>query len=105
MVRYFYFSTFDERFFSRGLSKVCSFLCSTFVEQDCSRGVMPALLSPEGQIETALRELDCSGRNFVEVCKELNVQVSHGKLSEALNGKSQFDEQTARRLLEVANEL
>lgn len=66
---------------------------------------MPALLSPEGQIETTLRELDCSGRNFVEVCKELNVQVSHGKLSEALNGKSQFDEQTARRLLEVANEL
>jgi hypothetical protein len=66
---------------------------------------MPALLSPEGQIETMMRELDCSGRNFVEVCKELNVQVSHGKFSEALNGKSQFDEQTARRLLEVANEL
>ncbi len=60
---------------------------------------MPATFSPEARIENGLRVLMCSGRNFVDVAKSLNVKISHGGLSEGL--KKGFDRGTPEKLLEV----
>jgi len=60
-----------------------------------------AVFSPEGRLEAGLRELDCSGRNFVDIAKSLGARIAHGPFSEALNGKKPFDSDTAERLLEV----
>ena len=65
---------------------------------------MPTSLSPEGRIEAGLRDLECSGRNFVEIARSLNVQISHGPFSEALSGKKAFDAVPAEKLLALLAE-
>jgi hypothetical protein len=62
---------------------------------------LPATYSPEGRIENGLRELSCSGRNFVEIARAHGVKVSHGKFSECLNDKGRFDESTGEALLDL----
>ena len=66
---------------------------------------MPAAYSNEGRIITALRELDIPARNFVDLAKSLNVQISHGRFSEALNDKTRLDDATGTELLELLGEL
>jgi hypothetical protein len=61
--------------------------------------------STEGKIETGLRKLECSGRNFVEIAKTLNVQVGHGPFSEALNGKTRFNDTTGENLIELLDDM
>jgi len=64
-----------------------------------------AALSPEGKLETGLRELGCSGRNFVEIAKALGARIAHGPFSEALNGKKGFDREIGAKLLEVLDRM
>ena len=66
---------------------------------------MPATYSNEGRIMTALRELDIPARNFVDLAKSLNIQISHGRLSEALNDKTRLDDETGAKLVELLSEL
>lgn len=67
---------------------------------------MRAMLSPEARIESRLRELECSGRNLVEIGKTLGVRVSHGPFSEALSGKGKsFDHETAEKLLDLLRQM
>jgi hypothetical protein len=66
---------------------------------------MPATFSNEGRILTALHELDIPARNFVDIAKSLNVQISHGRLSEALNDKTRLDDATGTKLVELLSEL
>ena len=60
---------------------------------------MPATFSPEQRIESGLRVLGCSGRNFVEIAKTLGVKISHGGFSEQVN--KSFDRDTADMLLGI----
>jgi hypothetical protein len=66
-----------------------------------------ATFSTEGKLEAGLRALQppCSGRNFVEIARALNIQIAHGPFSEALNGKARFNETTGEKLLELLGEL
>jgi hypothetical protein len=69
-----------------------------------------ATCSPEGKISTALHELmlrepKFAARNLVDLGKLFSIQISHGTFSEALNGKTRLNSQTAERLLELINEL
>lgn len=66
---------------------------------------MPTAFSTEGKIETGLRELECSGRNFVEIARARNIQISHGPFSEALNGKSRFNDAAGEQLLELLKDM
>jgi hypothetical protein len=66
---------------------------------------MPTALSNEGRILTSLRELDLPARNFVDLAKSLNVSISHGRLSEALNDKTCLDDATGTKLIELLSEL
>lgn len=66
---------------------------------------MPATFSPEGRIDAGLRELGCSGRNFVDIAKNLNVRIAQGPFSEALSGKKPFDTATAEKLLVVLDRM
>jgi len=60
-----------------------------------------AALSPEGRLETGLRDLNCSGRSFVEIGKALGARIAHGPFSEALSGKKPLDRETGTRLLDI----
>jgi hypothetical protein len=66
---------------------------------------MQATYSNEGRIITTLRELDIPARNFVDIAKSLNLQISHGRFSEALNAKSRLDDATGTKLVELLGEL
>lgn len=66
---------------------------------------MVAALSPEGRIDTGLRSLQCSGRNFIEIAKALGARVGTGSFSESLNGKRTFDRETGERLLEILSRM
>ena len=66
---------------------------------------MPAAYSNEGRILTSLRDLELPARNFVDIAKSLNIQISHGRLSEALNDKIRLDDSTGVALLELVGEL
>jgi hypothetical protein len=66
---------------------------------------MPATLSPEGKLITALSNIDCSAQAFVRICTEIGVETSIRKVSEAFNDKTTFDSALAAQLLDVAAEL
>jgi hypothetical protein len=66
---------------------------------------MPATFSPEAQIDIALRDLDCSGRSFVDIARAAGVQIAHGPFSEALNGKKAFERNVADRLTRLVVEM
>jgi hypothetical protein len=62
---------------------------------------MPSTFSLEGRIDTALRELGCGGRPFVDIARDLGVRIAHGPFSEAMTDKKAFDNETGERLLDV----
>jgi hypothetical protein len=66
-----------------------------------------ALLSPEGRIGAALREIECPGRNFVHIAKARGVKISEGNFFECMNGKPgrRFDQGTGERLIELLAEM
>jgi hypothetical protein len=66
---------------------------------------MPATYSTEGKIETGLRELQCSARNFVKISKTFGIAVSDGKLSEALGDKGRLDIIVGEKLLGLLGEM
>lgn len=66
---------------------------------------MPATLSNEGRIMTALCDLELPARNFVDLAKSLNISISHGRFSEALNDKARLDDETGTALIELLSEL
>ena len=66
---------------------------------------MPATYSIEGRIEAGLRELQCSGRNFLKIAKALGVSISDGKFSEALNDKGRLDTTIGEKLLDLVKEM
>jgi hypothetical protein len=79
-----------------------SFCCSILLEGNL---YMPATLSPEGKLITALSNIDCSAQAFVRICAEIGVQTSIRKLSEAFHDKTTFDSTLAEQLLDVSAEL
>jgi hypothetical protein len=64
-----------------------------------------ASLSPEGQIQSGLRSIDCSIRNFTEIATCMNIPVSHVLISTCLNGQRAFNPSTAESLLALMKEL
>jgi hypothetical protein len=66
---------------------------------------MRGSLSPETKIDNALRELDCSGRPFVDIARSSGVAVSHGTYSEVMNGKKDFPQETADKLLDILGQM
>jgi hypothetical protein len=64
-----------------------------------------ASLSPEGRIETGLRSIDCSQRQFSDIACAMGHPVSSALISLCLSGKRQFTPWTAERLLELLSEL
>ena len=66
---------------------------------------MPATYSTEGKLETGLRELQCSGRNFIKIAKALGISISDGKFSEALNDKGRLDTAVGEKLLGLLQEM
>jgi hypothetical protein len=63
-----------------------------------------ATLSPEGRIETGLRSIDCSQRQFADIAADMGVPVSSALISLCLSGKRAFTAWTAERLLELLSE-
>lgn len=66
---------------------------------------MPAAFSNEGRIDTTLRELDCSQREFVETAKQLGIQISQGGFSDGMRSVNGFRRELGERLLEVAKRM
>ena len=66
---------------------------------------MVTTLSPEGRINAGLQELQCSGRNFIEIAKILGAPIATGSFSEGLTGKRQFDRKIGERLLEILSRM
>jgi hypothetical protein len=66
---------------------------------------MPSTFSVEGRIDTALRELGCGGRPFVDIARDLGVRIAHGPFSEAMTDKKPFDHETGARLLDVLDRM
>ncbi len=66
---------------------------------------MPAALSPENRIGSALRALECSGRNFVALARMLGASISDTKLSLAMNDTKPLDRETADKLLDVTDRM
>src|SRR5579863_8989595 len=64
-----------------------------------------ASLSPEGRIETGLRSIDCSQRQFADIAACMGHPVSSALISLCLSGKRVFTPWTAERLLELLSEL
>jgi hypothetical protein len=64
-----------------------------------------ASLSPEGQIQSGLRSIDCSIRQFTEIATCMNIPVSHALISICLNGKREFNPYTAEALTNLVKEL
>lgn len=62
---------------------------------------MGATFSAKNRILMGLKLFDCAADSFVEIAKQLNVRVSRGGFSEAVNGKKQFDQSIAEQLLLV----
>jgi hypothetical protein len=60
-----------------------------------------ATLSAAGRINAGLRELQCSGRCFIDIARELGAPIGTGSFSEWSNGKKHFDHRTENKLLEV----
>jgi hypothetical protein len=65
----------------------------------------PASLSTEGKIISGLAALSMKRKEFVQICKALNVPVSETSVSLALAGKTTFTQWTSIALLNVMNEL
>src|SRR5215813_830312 len=57
--------------------------------------------SPEGRIETGLRELSCAMHNFAKIAGV----CGKTRLAEGLAGTNDFDNETAQRLLAVLAEM
>ncbi len=66
---------------------------------------MIATLSTEGRLNDALREMDCSLRNFVSIAEELGHPISVNHLSQVLLGKRKLSERQMGYLLEIAREM
>jgi hypothetical protein len=64
-----------------------------------------ATLSPEGQIQSGLRSIDCSIRQFTEIATSMGVPVSHALISTCINGQRTFNPSTAENLLSLMGEL
>jgi hypothetical protein len=64
-----------------------------------------ATLSPEGQIQSGLRSINCSIRQFTEIATCMNIPVSHVLISTCLNGQREFNSSTAESLLALMKEL
>jgi hypothetical protein len=65
----------------------------------------PASLSTEGRIIAGLAALSMKRKEFVGICKALNVPVSETSVSLSLAGKTTFSQWTGIALLNVMNEL
>jgi|SRR5882762_353689 len=61
--------------------------------------------SPELKLENGLRELDCSGRNFVEIARLMHIKISNSRFAEALNANRRIEEPTMQTLLDLLEEL
>jgi len=100
-----FFFEFDEQLYSRTSVRsvffLGLFLMNVFVREE----KMPATYSTEGKLETGLRELQCSGRNFIKVAKVFGISISDGKFSEALNGKGRLDTAVGEKLLGLLQEM
>jgi hypothetical protein len=66
---------------------------------------MLATLSNENRILTISRSLELPADNLCETAKQLNIKISRGGLSEALNGKKPLDHNVAERLLRLLDEM
>jgi hypothetical protein len=64
-----------------------------------------ASLSPEGRIETGLRSIDCSQRQFADIAADMRIPVSSALISLCLSGKRAFTPWTAERLLDLLSDL
>ena len=64
-----------------------------------------ASLSPEGQIQTGLRSIDCSQRQFSDIACAMGQPVSSALISLCLSGKREFTPWTAEKLLDLLSEL
>jgi hypothetical protein len=64
-----------------------------------------ASLSPEGLIQTGLRSIDCSHREFAEIAVCMSVPVSHSLISSVFRGERAFNSSTADALLSLLKEL
>ncbi len=62
---------------------------------------MPATFSPEGQLNSGLRDLGCAPHAFVRIAKQLGVGLSQGLCSMCLTGKRTFNAKMAERLLDT----
>ena|ERR1700730_2840996 len=65
----------------------------------------PATLSMEGKIISSLAALHMTRKEFVEICRSLNVPVSESLVSLCLSGKREFTQWTGINLLNMMNEL
>jgi len=66
---------------------------------------MPATYSMEGKLETGLREIQCSARNFIKIAKGSGIAISDGKFSEALSDKGRLDTVVGEKLLVLLEEM
>jgi len=64
---------------------------------------MSATFSTENQIENALRELRCSGRNFAAIVSERGIRFSHTSFVRGM--KDGFDTELGQRLLELLKQM
>jgi hypothetical protein len=64
-----------------------------------------ASLSPEGRIETGLRSIACSQRQFADIAASMGHPVSSALISLCLSGKRAFTPWTAECLLDLLSEL
>jgi hypothetical protein len=67
--------------------------------------VAPAAFSTEGRIITSLAALHMSRKEFVGICRSLNIPISETLVSLALSGKRTFTQWTGINLLNVMEEL
>ena len=65
----------------------------------------PAAFSTEGRIITSLAALHMSRKEFVGICRSLNIPISETLVSSALSGKRTFTQLTGINLLNVMEEL
>jgi hypothetical protein len=81
------------------------FVLLDFCEFPCSKGFVMSLSQEVRTLETKLLDIQCSGRPFVEIAKLLGVKLSHGRFSEAMTGKKQFDRETLYKLLGIVSRM
>src|ERR1700730_19237235 len=67
--------------------------------------MVQASLSPEGLIQTGLRSISCSHREFAEIAACMDVPVSHSLISSVFRGERAFNSSTAEAMLSLLKEL